>query len=490
MRRRLGEAGVLFALLHPGQSHAQPAPGGPAVLSGVTAKADVRGRQGLLLSFDRPAPLYSILGDGTDQPIVAFAGAVEASGLAVQPSAAAALAAQVSIQPAGGVLDVRFKTTSTAHLSITPAGDRAVLVTLGDAAVTTGVAASPSKVMLDPDEDGFEVVPLKYADVSEIVGLLTGEQGVRPNDSFTPQEPAFGSATMNNGGAPPPAPAGASAFPPAIGNDRRLNAIILRGPPELIARLKAKIAKLDTPVTSVLLETVFVELTESGARNVGLDLSNASNQVATLGYGVNTTTQGLSGLKSFGTASLQAAIYAQVKNGEGRIISKPRISAQSGQSAKIITGDAVPILTSITLSGVNGVSQQVQYVTVGVTLQIAPRVSDDGYVTSHVFCEVSSVTGSSQGYPTISQREATTSATVKDGQSFVIGGLTQENAQETGSKVPGLGGLPGLGKLFSLQQSTRSKTDLYIVVTPQIVRAGAEPQPLPPVVRSSLKARF
>ena len=71
-------------------------------------------------------------------------------------------------------------------------------------------------------------------------------------------------------------------------------------------------------------------------------------------------------------------------------------------------GDALPILTNITLSGVNGVSQQVQYVNVGVTLQIAPRVSSDGFVTSQIYGVVSSVTGYSQGYPTISQREAET----------------------------------------------------------------------------------
>ena len=66
---------------------------------------------------------------------------------------------------------------------------------------------------------------------------------------------------------------------------------------------------------------------------------------------------------------------------------------RAGSTAKIITGDALPILTSITLSGVNGVSQQVQYVNVGVTLQIAPRVSSDGFVTWQIYGVVSSVTG-------------------------------------------------------------------------------------------------
>src|SRR6202030_2585017 len=138
----------------------------------------------------------------------------------------------------------------------------------------------------------------------------------------------------------------------------------------------------------------------------------------------------------------------------GRIVSKPRIAAQSGSSAKIITGDALPILTAITLSGGNRGSQQVQYVNVGVTLQIAPRVSSDGFVTSHVFCVVSSVTGFSQGYPTISQREAETSATVRDGDTFVIGGLTEENDLSTNSKVPLAGDIPLAGSLVPLQKST------------------------------------
>ena len=157
--------------------------------------------------------------------------------------------------------------------------------------------------------------------------------------------------------------------------------------------------------------------------------------------------------------------------GRGRVVSKPRISAQSGSSAKIITGDALPILTSIQLSGVNGVSQQVQYVNVGVTLQIAPRVSEDGFVTSHVFCVVSSVTGFSQGYPTISQREAETSATVGDGETFVIGGLTQENKISNETKVPLLGELPIIGDaLFGVDKGSEVKTELYIVVTPHIVK--------------------
>jgi general secretion pathway protein D len=292
--------------------------------------------------------------------------------------------------------------------------------------------------------------------------------------------------------SPPPVNADGANDPLAqsvddtIAIDRRLNAIILKGSPEHIARLKAKIATIDVPVRSVLLETVFVELDQSGAKAVGLDFNNANGQVgvATL-QGGNLAGAGSTLPKPLTSYQLQAAIYAQVSNGHGRIVSKPRIAAQSGSTAKIVTGDALPILTAITLSGVNAVSQQVQYVNVGVTLQIAPRVSDDGFVTSHVFCVVSSVTGTSQGYPTISQREAETSATVRDGETFVIGGLTEESDIDNNSHVPLLGDVPIAGQLFHLRNDTRSKTELYIVVTPHIVRPGDGMADIPPELLKS-----
>jgi len=108
-------------------------------------------------------------------------------------------------------------------------------------------------------------------------------------------------------------------------------------------------------------------------------------------------------------------------------------------------------------------------------LQIAPRVSADGYVTSHVYAVVSSVTGFSQGYPTISQRQAETSATVRDGDSFVIGGLTQDENITNKGKIPILGDIPIIGEAFKTTHSTRAKTELYIIVTPHIVhRVGTQ----------------
>jgi general secretion pathway protein D len=252
--------------------------------------------------------------------------------------------------------------------------------------------------------------------------------------------------------------------------DRRLNAVWLRGSSDYIARMKEMIAMIDIPVDSVILETEMVELTETGSKALGIDFANANGQIGVITYQRGQfIPPGIPAGDHLVSASFQAAIYAQISKGNGRILSKPRIAAQSGSTAKIITGDALPILTAITLSGVNGVQQQVQYVNVGVTLQIAPRVSNDGFVSSHIYCVVSSVTGFSQGYPTISQRQAETAATVRDGDSFVIGGLTQDENITTKTKVPLLGDIPLLGQAFRTDRNTRTKTELYIVVTPHIV---------------------
>ena len=409
-----------------------------------------------------------------------------------------------------GVL-VRFIANGPAQITVSPSGKDGLLVTVkrssgprpvqttrtGDNDDQRIVTPVPPGRSSSPGEDGYELVILKYADVSEVVGLLSDGVSVKPNNVFIRREPGFGSpANGNNGNYQTPAQAQAEERPLGqsidanIAIDRRLNAIWLRGSPETIARLKAQIEVIDQPVDSVILETQFVELTETGAKAVGFDFTNANGQVVvgSVQFG-QYVPFGLDPKKVQPGFSFQAALYAQIQKGEGRIVSRPRIAAQSGSTAKIITGDALPILTSITLSGVNGVSQQVQYVNVGVTLQIAPRVSPDGYVTSHIYAVVSSVTGYSQGYPTISQREAETSASVRDGETFVIGGLTQENSLSFKGKVPILGDIPLVGQLFRNQRSTRSKTELYIVITPRIVRhrrpAEAEvpppaPAPAPP----------
>lgn len=399
----------------------------------------------------------------------------------------------VEFQPNRPDLAIRFSTSSPARVSIEPAEDNVILIKVQKVTSDEAIGSRPLGSSDDPvvkasdlaqpvsgaTSDRYEMIFLRYADVSEVIGLLGEGSSIEPNNTFIRREPGFGSVGASNQSSflqpqaqdQKPGPPLGQYLSNGLGANRRLNAIWVTGTPERIERIREQIALIDVPVDSVILETQFVELTESGAKNLGIDLNNSSGQIAVgkietgafLPFNLNPNDVLPSGV-------LQAAIYAQVEKGEGRILSRPRIAAQSGSTAKIITGDALPILTSITLSGVNGVSQQVQYVNVGVTLQIAPRVSTDGFVTSQIYGVVSSVTGFSQGYPTISQREAETSASVRDGETFVIGGLTQENVITRKSRLPIVGDIPLVGNLFRQERSTRSKTELYIVITPRIVR--------------------
>ena len=397
------------------------------------------------------------------------------------------LVRQVRFEQVDSVLIVHFSTTTAARAEWRATAPGTIEVTVRPLVPmrADGTAATPMPLppgIDDPDAQS-ELVMLKYADVSEVVGLISPGAQVKPNDHFTPREPGFGSTSLTGGSyggqAAPPAdlsdqPLGEAVDASgAIAVDRRLNAIWLHGSRDRIARLKAQIALIDVPLDSVVLETELVELTETGAKAIGIDFTNANGQIALFSVQSGQyipSGQSPNGAGRLASGQLQAAISAQVSKGNGKIVSRPRIAALSGSTAKIITGDALPILTAITLSGVNGVSQQVQYVNVGVTLQIAPRVGPDGAVTSHVFCVVSSVTGYSQGYPTISQREAETVAAVHDGESFVIGGLTQESTIDNKSRVPVLGDIPVVGGLFGTTTHNKQKTDLYIVVTPHVVR--------------------
>ncbi|NNC59801.1 MAG: hypothetical protein HKO05_07405 [Erythrobacter sp.] len=466
----------------------------PSVLEEMRLVTQDEESASFVLRFSPREPRFAIVDRSPSRPEMIMATALKTGRVANRQNYRG-LVRSVSFATQGSSLVMRFDTAVPARIKAEVIGPATIQVRVERVTVEEEIGSRPigsagedvipqQQLNQGPIDswqpgDSYELVFLKYADVSEIIGLLSDGVEIAPNDVFIRREPGFGSPGVNQQnsfiGAPQQAqkeevPLGQN-FGNGLAVDRRLNAIWVTGTKDRIDRVKRQIALIDVPVDSVILETQFVELSESGARNIGIDFTNQNGQIA-----VGTATRG--GNNPFGvdpmdillSGQLQAAINLQIQKGEGRIVSRPRIAAQSGSTAKIITGDALPILTSIQLSGVNGVSQQVQYVNVGVTLQIAPRVSSDGYITSKIYGVVSSVTGFSQGYPTISQREAETSASVRDGETFVIGGLTQENVLTTNSKIPLLGDIPFVGNLFRNERSTTTKTELYIVITPRIVR--------------------
>ncbi|MDQ2858319.1 MAG: hypothetical protein M3R53_06665 [Candidatus Eremiobacteraeota bacterium] len=498
-------AAVLFSMV----------PALSATLANVRIDPQASGGALVAVSFTGGAPTYHVVGAGTAETSVLFDGAT--LGPQVSPSiAGAGPITSASVAQTGSSSSVALHLTGPNPVRVRVAGSIVLIDVspLAGGALPNPFAAAGGAVGAAPGLGPVTVVvALKYADISEIAGVLFAGANIASNDTFTPMQTQLGASSLGGGsfggiggggGFSQQQPVqtfgggfGAQAVGLAqrvndnIAVDRRLNAIILSGTPEVVAGLRAIIEKLDVPVQSVILETQIVELSDSAARNVGLDASPDGSGVVVNANGRSSSSTGASagngytlgtGQLGSGAATLNALLYAQITQGNGRVIAKPRILAQSGQQASILTGDAIPILTNIAVQNV-GTAAQVNYVNVGVNLQILPRVSSDGFVTSHIYSEVSSVTSfNPQGIPQISQRTANTTATVHDGDAFIIGGLLQDNELRNLSKIPFIGDLPLIGVFFRHVSTSHSQTNLYIVVTPHIVGGNTSASTVQPLV--------
>ena len=344
-----------------------------------------------------------------------------------------------------------------------------------------------------------QIVRLRYADLSEVVGILSANSNVTPTNTFNPQptqigmqeQPGFGTGQFGNGtfggtqiqpfGQYNASNLGGEAQPLGqritdnIAIDRRLNAVVLTGTRDQLAPMLSLIAQLDVPVQSVLLDTQVIEVSETGAQAIGLDYNQSTTSPITKIF--NTQAAVLNSLPTgviAGALAIQSNIWALVQSGHARVLASPKILTQDGVPASILTGDSLPIriTTPVGVGGVGAVSSQVEYINVGVTLQILPHVTGNGGVDANVFSEVSSVTGfDSSNDPQISTRQAQTKVNLMEGQTLVIGGLLQEQDIHNMQKIPILGDIPILGALFRYQTETKQNTNLVITVTPHVVPA-------------------
>lgn len=332
-------------------------------------------------------------------------------------------------------------------------------------------------------------IPLSYADVSEVAGILVKGATVSPLDNFNPQSPfvaptpsgnysGSSSSSTQNQRAPalvsiPAATILANKDTPMgskldehVAIDRRLNAIILTGTPQELDDAKRIISYVDVPARSVLLETQIVELTQTAAKALGIDYSqNPNGSLATASFGASSNNH----LNA--TVSVGARLDALVETGQAKILAQPRILAMNARPAAILSGEAVPIFTSVIVPSGGGtiIQNEIQYLNVGVSLEILPRIASDGRVTTQIFSEVSTIIDYVQNTPRIAVRQALTSGVVNDGESLVVGGLLQETEISQLRKVPGLGDIPLIGGFFRNNSSSKQTTNLYLVVTPHVL---------------------
>lgn len=263
--------------------------------------------------------------------------------------------------------------------------------------------------------------------------------------------------------------------------------IALAGPPPSVRTAEDFIAKVDVVPPLVILDTEVLELDESVAKNIGVQLGTAVlSTTFTEGTPAPNASGGippLGAIQPFGRTPLSftAQLNLALSNGKGRVLADPRITTLSGRTASIRAGDTISILTTTAGNAGTIASTQVQSFQTGVNLDITPSVTPDGGVTVALHPVVNSLAGTNNGVPEISTRDTQTTVHLQDDQTLVIGGLIQENDTRTTTKIPVLGDIPFVGKLFTNDQVNNTRNELVIVVTPHIVKPGSTYQPGPPL---------
>jgi general secretion pathway protein D len=175
---------------------------------------------------------------------------------------------------------------------------------------------------------------------------------------------------------------------------------------------------------------------------------------------------------SLGDPLLVANLRAQ--DSGSNLLANPRIRVKNREKAKIHIGDRVPVITS-TSTSTGFVSESVNYLDVGLKLDVEPNIYLNNDVSINVGLEVSNIVSeitSKSGTLTyrVGTRNASTSLRLKDGETQILAGLISNEERNSMDKVPGLGDLPLLGRLFSNTKGTRNKTEIVLLITPYVVR--------------------
>jgi type II secretory pathway component GspD/PulD (secretin) len=254
-----------------------------------------------------------------------------------------------------------------------------------------------------------------------------------------------------------------------------MQAVILTGSAQAVRDAKELIAELDVVPQSVVLDTEILELDENTSRNLGLELGTTSIGTTFTEVvppnGANGQPGRLGNLQALTRTpiSFQAQINLLLQNGSARVLADPRITTLSGHTATIRAGDTISILTTVGGGTGTVATTQLESFQTGVTLDITPIITDAGELSVALHPVVNSLTGYLNGVPQISTRDTQTTVHLRDNQTLVIGGLIQESSQKTESKIPFFGDIPLIGKAFRNENTTSTRNELIIVVTPHVL---------------------
>ena len=259
--------------------------------------------------------------------------------------------------------------------------------------------------------------------------------------------------------------------------DDRLNMLVMRDTPEVIRLAEKLVAANDLEDPEVMLEIEVLEVSRSRLQELGIVYPS---QLSVL----SPTALTLEALKKLNSGTIgvspNPALNFKKTTGDVNLLANPRIRVKNNEKAKILVGDKVPIITTTSTANV-GVSESVQYVDVGLKLDVEPRITLDDFVNIKIGLEVSSLgekttTRNGATVYTIGTRNANTVLRLKNGETQILAGLILDDERKNASKLPGLGDIPLIGRLFSNQEDRKSKTEIVLAITPRIIGNISRPQ--------------
>jgi general secretion pathway protein D len=267
--------------------------------------------------------------------------------------------------------------------------------------------------------------------------------------------------------------------------DEKLNMLVIRDTPEAVRVVERLIANQDLAEPEVMLEVEVLEVATSLLTQLGIRWpTQASAGVVGAGGGGALT---LPELRSRDASLVRLTVTdplmianLQEQESKANLLANPRIRVKNREKAKIHIGDKVPVVTSTTTStGV--ISESVNYLEVGLKLDVEPNVFLEDDVGIKVGLEVSSIvqqirSASGNLVYQIGTRNTATALRLKDGETQVLAGLINDEDRRVADNVPGIANLPIVGRLFSSHNNTQTKTEIVLLITPRILRNIARPE--------------
>jgi len=262
--------------------------------------------------------------------------------------------------------------------------------------------------------------------------------------------------------------------------DEKLNLLVIRDTPEAVRIVEKLVASQDLGEPEVMLEVEVLEVGHTQLAQMGIQWPSSVSLGVMGAAGIPGQISGREAQNFNGTmARLQfsdplLAINLRKQAGRTNVLANPRIRVKNREKARIHIGDKVPVVT--TTAGATGfVSEAINYLDVGLKLEVEPQVflEDDvgikvGLEVSNIAQQIRSASGT-VAYQ-VGTRNAATTLRLKDGETQVLAGLINTEDRRSADKVPGLASLPVVGRLFTNKDDTASRTEIVLLITPRVIR--------------------